>query len=85
VPLVEVHPEGGSAFRVEVEGRSFAVTVPETLVVELGAPDAEALVRASFDYLLEREPAGSILPRFELSVIARYFPGWRDEIRRRWR
>ncbi len=34
----------------------------------------EDLVRRSFDFLLERERAGSILASFELSVIARYFP-----------
>lgn len=80
---IEVVPEGGPAFRVRVDSRSYAVTAASPLVAELGAPDAEALVRASFEFLLEREPAGSILPRFDLSVIARYFPEWRAEMRRR--
>ena len=43
----------------------------------------ERLVRASFDFLLEREPRSSILRRFELTEIARYFPEYSDEIRRR--
>ena len=34
----------------------------------------EQLVRASFDFLLQREPKESILGEFELSVIKRYFP-----------
>jgi hypothetical protein len=76
-------PEPGSSFRVRVEGRSFAVTVADPLVAELGAADAETLVRAAFEFLLEREPAGSILPRFDLEVIGRYFPEWRDEMRQR--
>ncbi|MGA8014534.1 MAG: hypothetical protein WCB85_01280 [Candidatus Dormiibacterota bacterium] len=80
---IEVSPERGSGFRVRVEGRSFAVTVAEPLVAELGAADAETLIRAAFEFLLEREPAGSILPRFDLEVIGRYFPEWRDEIRQR--
>ena len=49
------------------------------------APGAtpEALVDASFRFLLEREPPGSILRRFELPIIGRYFADYPDEIRRR--
>ena len=36
--------------------------------------DAEELVEASFRFLLDREPKESILSRFDVSVIARYFP-----------
>ena len=43
----------------------------------------EALVSASFDFLLEREPAGSILRTFELPIIGRYFADYPDQIRRR--
>jgi hypothetical protein len=85
VALIEVSPQGGSAFSVHVDGRSFAVTVAEALPGELGAPDPVSLVRGSFEFLLEREPASSILPRFDLGVIERYFPEWREEMRRRWR
>lgn len=45
-------------------------------------PDVAALVRASFAFLLEREPKESILARFDLSVIARYFPEYEREIGR---
>lgn len=48
-----------------------------------GAADPEALVRASFEFLLTREPRESILRRFDLMVIRRYFPDWEGEIRRR--
>jgi hypothetical protein len=47
-----------------------------------GHYDAEALVRASFDYLLAREPRESILRTFDLPVIERYFPGYEASIRR---
>jgi hypothetical protein len=47
-----------------------------------GADDPAALVRASFDGLLEREPPGSILRTFDLPVIARYFPEYELEVRR---
>lgn len=36
--------------------------------------DVAALVRDSFDFLLERESKESILGEFDLSVIKRYFP-----------
>lgn len=39
-----------------------------------GAGGLEALVRRSFEFLLEREPKESIFRRFDLSVIPRYFP-----------
>jgi hypothetical protein len=35
---------------------------------------AEALVKNSFEFLLERESKESILREFDLSVIKRYFP-----------
>ena len=49
------------------------------------APGAtpEALVSASFAFLLEREPPDSILRAFELPIIGRYFADYPDEIRRR--
>ena len=47
-----------------------------------GNYDPESLVRASFDFLLEREPRESILRQFELPIIERYFPGYEAEIRR---
>lgn len=53
-----------------------------------GDPDAggdavaEDLVRRSFEFLLEREPATSILRAFDLSVIQRYFPEYDQRFRR---
>ena len=52
------------------------------------APDAAdpvELVERSFAFLLEREPPGMILARFELDVIGRYFPEYEGEIRSRMR
>jgi hypothetical protein len=59
------------------------VTVAAEDLVRLaptGTP-VEALVTASFVYLLDREPRESILPRFDLRVISRYFPEYETEIR----
>jgi hypothetical protein len=44
--------------------------------------DVADLVRRSFEFLLEREPNGSILREFDLSTIERYFPDYAREIRR---
>ena len=40
----------------------------------------DSLVRRSFEFLLGREPAGSILASFELTEIGRYFPEYEREI-----
>ena len=42
--------------------------------------DAAALIQAAFAFLLDREPKEAILPRFDLSVIARYFPEFEREL-----
>jgi hypothetical protein len=44
---------------------------------------AERLIEASFEFLLEREPKESILRRFDLPVIERYFPEYPHWIRKR--
>ena len=43
----------------------------------------ERLLRASFEFLLEREPKESILRRFDLPAIERYFPEYPRAIRER--
>ena len=48
-----------------------------------GKTEPEELVRRSFEFLLERESKESILNRFDLSVISRYFPEFDREIKRR--
>jgi len=41
------------------------------------------LLRLSFEFLLDREPKESILRRFELPVIARYFPEYEQAMKHR--
>jgi hypothetical protein len=84
---VQVTASGAHSFEVHVAGvpRAYRVQVPPAFVAELGLAgvDDAQLVEASFAFLLEHEPAGSILPEFELPVISTYFPEYRDELRRR--
>jgi hypothetical protein len=67
--------EGGSTSR-------HSVTLSQADYERLagGLADAETLVEESFRFLLEREPKESILSRFELPVIGRYFPEYEREI-----
>jgi len=46
-----------------------------------GTHDPTNLVRRSFEFLLEREPKESILVRFDLPMIGRYFPEYEATIR----
>ena len=82
---VTQQPDG--TFHVEIRGPSgttdHIVTIPDGLVTDLGWQGGDAeLVRASFEFLLDREPASSILSRFRLDVIGRYFPDYQQEMRR---
>ncbi|MGD1036842.1 MAG: hypothetical protein ABR878_06520 [Roseiarcus sp.] len=42
----------------------------------------ERLIEAAFRFLIDREPKESILARFDLSVIGRYFPEFERELPR---
>ena len=50
----------------------------DRLGTKYGTP--EDFVRACFAFLLDREPKESILPRFDVSVISRYFPEFESTI-----
>lgn len=73
--------------RFAVAGQPGRASFPFAQSREVGGVRAPAmatrLVRAAFAFLLEHEPAGSILRSFDLEVIGRYFPGWEDDVRRR--
>lgn len=48
-----------------------------------GHATVEDLLRASFEFLLEREPPEAILKTFEVNVIPRYFPEYERAMRAR--
>ena len=83
---ISIESSGGSVYRVVVEqGRNkttHEVTVtPEDVARYSPNATPERLLEASFEFLLEREPASSILSRFALPVIERYFPEYPRVIR----
>ena len=82
-----VVPLGNGHFRVTVaEGGSTTthdVAVPAATMARLGwTKTPEELLRGSFQFMLRRESKESILSRFDVSVIARYFPEFEREIAR---
>jgi hypothetical protein len=85
---IDVTALGDDRYRVEVaDGAGVSgheVTASPTDVDRFGGGvAAEQLIAASFEFLLEREPKESILSRFDLPVIGRYFPEYEREIRSR--
>jgi hypothetical protein len=45
-----------------------------------GAHSPERCVEAAFEFLLDREPKESILGRFDITVISRYFPEFEGQL-----
>lgn len=76
---IAIRHERGNDYVVTVQDPRGATTHLVTVWpsdVERYAPGAEPedLLHAAFEFLLEREPPSSILERFELPTIERYFP-----------
>lgn len=83
---ITVTHQAGGTFHVQTPaGTSHEVSVPAGVLASLGCGHVAPaeLVRASFEFLLEREPATSILRKFSVDVISQYFPGYPAEIRAR--
>jgi hypothetical protein len=73
----------GWQFDVETtEGTTHAVIVDRDYYNELtfGSVSVEDLVKESFRFLLEREPASAILSEFNLKNIETYFPEYSQKI-----
>jgi len=84
MPQIEVgtetegHNHWGYQVCVREKGRShdYLVTLswPDYDLWSHGRVAPEKVVRAAFEFLLQREPATSILAKFDCSLIRRYFP-----------
>jgi hypothetical protein len=86
---IVITPLEPGRFRAELTGghltTSHRVVVPDGLLNELGVPgvDSERVVLETMRFLLEREPATSILPEFSLEDVPRYFPDFFEKLRLR--
>jgi hypothetical protein len=85
---IEVEPLADGAFQIRVKEdateSSHRVTLKPHYLSRLTAGKIEApeLIRRSFEFLLEREPKESILSRFDLQDIQRYFPDFERTMER---
>jgi hypothetical protein len=79
---IGVETEGPNhwAYQVQVQDGAAAYDYQVTLswsdydLWSHGRKAPQRVVRAAFEFLLAREPAGQILKRFDCSVIRRHFP-----------
>lgn len=80
-----VETDDGWEYEVTIADQMHTVRVRETCYQRLtnGDVSPEELVRESFAFLLEREPAASILAEFELPLIGQYFPEYEANISQR--
>ena len=84
---IEIKEFDATHFRVRViEGGSesshqVTLSAKDCARISGGSANAEQLIRNSFQFLLEREPKESILARFDLSIISRFFPEYEREIK----
>lgn len=88
VDVITVTTESGldGTVVVRLRGEGYAtehvVTVPAELPAAVGCDDVtrEELVRASFEFLLQRESPTSILRRFSLDQITTFFPEYLTQV-----
>jgi hypothetical protein len=86
---IQVEPLDEGAFQVRVsEGAtetSHRVTAKPEYVQRFsgGKVEHREIIRRAFEFLLEREPKESILARFDLKDIQRYFPDFEKEFQLR--
>ena len=83
---ITVAASGQDVYRVTLEEGESRTTHDVTVTADdveryASGASVEQLVEASFRFLLEREPKESILSRFPLPVIERYFSDYPVKIR----
>jgi hypothetical protein len=85
--MITVNPIDSTSFEVIVEGHTTTthhVTLTHLYYQKLtnNRITPEELVKKSFEFLLDRENNTSILPRFDLPIIERYFPEYEETIKK---
>lgn len=76
--------ESGWVFKVGVMNNYYTAEVDESYWKDLTNEEVgpATLVKKSFEFLLEREPASAIMNEFNLRVITEYFPEYEEVISR---
>ena len=84
--MIKVERKSQNEFMIEIteadSSTKHTVTLDEEYYQKLtgGRISKEDLIKKSFNFLLTRESKESILRRFNLRVIKRYFPEYESEI-----
>jgi hypothetical protein len=87
--MITVNRRGGDdplqfdvVVRDEVGESRHRVTISRATCERLsgGLGEPERCIEAAFRFLLDREPKESILRRFDVTVIARYFPEFEQQL-----
>ena len=82
--MIEIKKKNEQEFLVTIEEKGSSskhtVTLDDSYYQNLtaGKITKEELIKKSFEFLLERESKESILSKFNLSVIKKYFPEFED-------
>jgi hypothetical protein len=84
--MITVNTIDSTSFEVIVEGQTTTthlVTLTHLYYQKLtnNQITPEMLVKKSFEFLLDRESNTSILSRFDLPIIERYFPEYEETIK----
>ncbi|MEM7145776.1 MAG: hypothetical protein AAF591_11625 [Verrucomicrobiota bacterium] len=85
--MISVSKLSGDNYEISVSSgttTTHQIKVEPAIVENLtsGNADAEALLKKSFEFLLEREPNTSILRSFDLPIIGSYFPEYEAAMRK---
>lgn len=84
--MITVDKQDENTFRVTVEeggsSSTHTVTLDDKFYKKLtgGVIPKEDLIKKSFEFLLEREPKESIMSKFDLTVINKFFPEYESFI-----
>ena len=83
---IKIENQSNDVFSVTVSdtnSTNHTVTVTDETLLDLtdNRVSKTSLLEFSFKFLLDREPNTSILASFDINVISRYFPDYRDEVK----
>ena len=84
---ISIEKRNDNVFEVTVADSvttTHTVTVTDKSLTDLTDNNATKtqLLEFSFNFLLDREPNTSILSKFDINVISKYFSNYEDEVRR---
>jgi len=85
IKIKQVSGEPSWRFNVVVEDNSgqtqYSVSMSKDFYKSLDTNvEAKNVIEASFRFLLEREPKGSILSKFDITAISYYFPEFKKQL-----